>query len=268
MKALRDHVIPVAKRFAAALDAGIAPWSRSERQGEFRRLPRNAVTNERIRGISCWLLELAAIEHGYQSPFWATRETWESLGGQVDESAGITTVNRLQLLPGEYPLYSSGCLYNREVVEIEYTEPTCRVLEPQSVVDTSGARIRYGPRACYHRLVSGYEYITMPSQESYSDLETYWSDHFHELIHWASLSPSRLAWEGKNREQWELIADLGSALLMDQCGCVTKQILVPAIVKAWTEQIGLGVGYLIDACDHAEDAVDYIIELTQRGDHD
>src|SRR5438105_644002 len=80
------------ERVVSAFEAGIVPWSRPKRLGFACGLPVNAKTGETYEGINTWLLELAAIERGFRSSRWATREEWNSLGKRVIDHRRTTVI--------------------------------------------------------------------------------------------------------------------------------------------------------------------------------
>jgi hypothetical protein len=103
-----------AERNAAAFQAGVAPWSRSDRLGFSCGMPVDARSGQPFQGVDNWLLELAAIEGGYHSSYWATVRDWGELGAVVAR-------------PGGTEFRNPDLLYNLEQVEIR---PGCPVTSP------------------------------------------------------------------------------------------------------------------------------------------
>src|SRR5262252_1667257 len=73
----------VTTRILDALQRGVAPWRKPWSALENTGFPTNVISKKRYSGVNPLLLELAALETGFQSKWWATYPQWQTLGGQV-----------------------------------------------------------------------------------------------------------------------------------------------------------------------------------------
>jgi antirestriction protein ArdC len=265
-----------AERIAGAFEAGMAPWSRSSRLRLTCGLPVDAWTGRPFWGINTWLLELAAIERGYRSRFWATRRQWEDLGAVVVRHAGTSILADLQL---DQPASGDYVLFNLEQVEVRRGAPVAALerfwVAPKmlpdyalarSLVDAIGAKVVPDDRChCVVHEDSSRDFIGMPALDFFhGDLNLYWSVLLHELTHWVVLGRNRLCWNGDD-SQGELIAEVGAAILATHCGIPkTGELDVQGEhVQAWIRGIREDIGYLSHACEVAERAASNV--LTRRG---
>lgn len=73
----------ITNRIVAAIKAGTPPWRKTWCSNGNSGTPTNAVSSKPYRGINILLLEIAALEHGYESKWWGSYRQWHALGGQV-----------------------------------------------------------------------------------------------------------------------------------------------------------------------------------------
>jgi antirestriction protein ArdC len=236
-----------------ALRKGIVPWSRSFRLGQFCGLPMNCITGEVFTGIMPWILETVAIERGYQSRCWGKKTEWECLEGKVDRASGVLIVQGGREV----------AWFNRDAVDVAYPEPESSAAydTAQRLVEASGAWVKESPNPRYLLAKNRVDWIAMPRQEHFLDgVNAYWFTYFHEMIHWASLHPDRVGWEGTDRSQWELIADLGAAILMDYCDLpIDTNVVDQDHLPNWIAGIDADETYFIDACSVSHQAANYLL---------
>jgi antirestriction protein ArdC len=257
-------------RIAAAFEAGVAPWSRSDRLRLTCGLPVSAATGKPFRGINTWLLELSAIRKKYRNRFWATRRQWEQLGGVVVWGDGTPVID-----DGEDQQTGGELLfYNLEQVEVRRGAPVAAldrfwVAPPmipdyelaQRLVDSTGARVVPDERChCLVSIDTSRDFIGMkPLDPLWCDTAYWWSVMFHELTHWVAVGRRRVRWDGPYN-QGELIADIGATTLTNICGIPMRYDLGDGgHVRDWIEQIRKNIGYLNMACAVAEVAVGFVV---------
>ena len=79
-KEIREEIT---QRIVAALESGVSPWRRPWRTSSNAGRPANVVSKRPYTGINPLLLTIAAMQHGFQSRWWATYHQWGALGCQV-----------------------------------------------------------------------------------------------------------------------------------------------------------------------------------------
>jgi antirestriction protein ArdC len=228
----------VTDEIAQAIEAGagkfIMPW-----HGIFGR-PRNAATGTAYQGINTLVLWAAARNRKYVSWYWATYRQWHELGARVvkgEKATAIVLYKQLRVSAEDAetgepvddyrPVVRMFFVFNAAQVE-GWSEPDrspARVFathtEIQHFIEATGAEIRYGDMAAYHRAK---DIITIPDQSRFietptsSPTESYYSTVFHELVHWSGAHwrldrnlSSRFGSHDYAME--ELIAELGAAYL-------------------------------------------------------
>lgn len=253
-----------AGRIADAFEAGIAPWSRSQRLRMTCGLPMDAQSGQPIRGVNLWLLELAAIDGKYRSPHWASEGGWERLGGVVVRGEGTPLID-----DGEGGGTGGKLLYNLEQVEVRPGRPVPALDRfwiaggsmpdyemARRIVDASGARVVPDDscRCVVHRHDEERDFIGIPPLESFGgNLDRYWSAMFHELTHWVHLRCLRGRWD-PDPSPGELIAEFGAAILSTRCGIPMDGRMQPDcdLVRDWIKGIRHDHRYLTHALKVAE----------------
>jgi antirestriction protein ArdC len=168
------------ERIAATFGAGIAPWSRPNRLRCAWGLPVNAATAQPIRGVNTWLLEAAAIWHGYRTRFWGTVEQWRELGGVVrGEGTPVLADQDGSRTEGEHLLFSVEQVQVRRGVPANALDrfwiaprlPDYNLAH--RLVKNTGAQIVRGNGAYYHR-VGHRDWVEMPPVSRYIFIDDYW----------------------------------------------------------------------------------------------
>lgn len=259
----------------------IMPW-----HGIFGR-PRNAATGTAYQGINTLALWAAARNHKYVSWYWATYRQWHELGARVAKGEKATAVVLYKQVRVQAEDAQTGepvddyraavrmfFVFNAAQVE-GWTEPDhspTRVFathtEIQNFIEATGAEIRYGDMAAYHRAK---DVITIPDRSRFietptsSPTENYYSTVFHELVHWSGAHwrldrnlSGRFGTHDYAME--ELIAELGAAYL-----CAEFLVLhVPrkdhaAYIGEWLEVLKSDKRAVFAAAAKASQAVEFLL---------
>lgn len=120
-----------------------------------------------------------------------------------------------------------------------------------------------GDKACYNPV---FDKVTIPLMEQFVSTGEYYSALFHELVH-STGHESRLNRElsclfgSHSYSKEELIAEIGSAILVNICGLETEGTLrnSAAYIQGWLKAIKNDKHLIVSAAGKAEKAVGYII---------
>ena len=81
-KEIREEITT---RIVTALESGVSPWRRPWRMSKNSGRPANVVSKNPYNGVNPLLLTIAAMQHGFNSKWWATYQQWATLGCQVNK---------------------------------------------------------------------------------------------------------------------------------------------------------------------------------------
>ena len=172
-----------------ALQSGVAPWRIPWTGFENTGFPCEVGTGQPFRGVNALLLNLAAMEQGFQSRWWATVEDWTRIGCWVS-GKGTKILDDLTVFNAEEVegLAVDQYLATDRQVSVNYSPA-------ERIIAASGADIRFerGDRALYY--YPPLDYIVFPLKiqfiQGQGGLPAYYDSIFHELSHW---SEPRLGW--------------------------------------------------------------------------
>jgi antirestriction protein ArdC len=274
----------VTDRIIDRLSQGEVPWINTRTKPLLA--ARSATTGRTYRGINAFLLSTSC----YASAFWATYRTVESLNGHVKKGEHSsmcvfwklyetkeTTINKRT---GEEEHKPVPVLRYYNVFNLEQTEgvadpllDVADIADPIAKADEVIANFADKPavvfgssgKACYNVAL---DKIILPQQSSFSSPAQFYRCYFHELIH-GSGSASRLnrfssepgpdEFDG-SRGLEELVAELGSAMLLAECGifeeCAEKNA---SYCQYWINELKADSKLIVKAAGRAQKAVDYIL---------
>lgn len=236
--------LEITDRILESLNNGVVPWERPWSSGA----PRNAESGRKYRGINRVLLELTALQRGYESSGWLTFNAARRLGGHVRRGETGTLIIYFERRPKrgteaaswdqevdhEY-VYLARHHFLFAMDQIEGLDALRASLaglfsaqppieRAEEVLTRSGAHIVYGgDRACY---APEEDTIYLPPRAQFRDAEGFYATAMHELAHWSG-HQSRLnrSFDGRFGEPQyaaeELIAELASAFLCSELGLNT-----------------------------------------------
>lgn len=230
----------VTNEIIEALQRGVAPWHKPWAAGANTGFPANFVSKRRYSGVNPLLLQLAALEWGFESKWWGTYQQWASLGAQVKKRPGDVPAGQWgtkivffkaitkaaqrdngEQEPRTFPLLREYTVFNCDQVDgveqFKVRAPTAELppdFEPaERVIAATGADIRHvaGEKALYYYPPG--DYIEVPPKFNFiigkGGLGGYYDTMFHELCHWTE---PRLGWVGEYALN-ELRAEMGAAFL-------------------------------------------------------
>jgi len=131
-----------------------------------------------------------------------------------------------------------------------------------AVIDATGADIRYGGNEAFYNPPG--DFIQLPHRHQFESAEAAYETTFHELTHWTE-HPSRLNWDRPNEgyAMGELVAELGSCLMMAELGLSITTELHAAYLDHWLQQIENDPKYIFKAASQASKAVDYLLSFSR-----
>ena len=119
------------------------------------------------------------------------------------------------------------------------------------------------------------DYIQVPCKEQYSDIMEFYSTLFHEMIH-STGHRDRLkrldcsfkvaSFGGEDYSKEELIAEIGSAFLMNHVGIETSKTFnnSAAYIQSWLKVLKNDNRFIVSASSKAEKAMKYILGIKEE----
>jgi antirestriction protein ArdC len=275
----------VTDRIVDRLAQGEVPWVNTRTKPLLS--ARSATTGKRYRGINAILLSNSY----FASVFWTTYKTAQAMNGHVkkgEHSNLCVFFKRFETKEvvvdkrtGEehnkiVPLLRYYGVFNLEQCEgiadplldlVSITDPVSKADEviagyvgkPEIVFGSSG-------KACY---IPAFDKVIMPQQSSFTSVAQFYRTYFHELIHSTGNSSRLNRFDGKTPElgeelvMEELVAEMGSAMLLAECGifeeCVEKNA---SYCQHWISQLKADSKLVVKAAGKAQRAVDHILGRT------
>jgi antirestriction protein ArdC len=266
------------------LSQGECPWINTRTKPLL--LARSATTGKTYRGINAFLLSNSC----YASAFWVTFKTAQALKGHVKrgEQASMcvfwkryeTGETVIDTRTGEERHKAVPVLRYYNVFNLEQTEgiqdpllDEVNVPDPIAKADEVIANFAGKPavvfgssgKACYN---VGLDKVILPQQSSFSSSAQFYRTYFHELVH-STGHASRLSrfstesavhdFDGE-RGLEELVAELGGAMLLAECGifeeCAEKNA---SYCQHWINELKADSKLIVKAAGKAQRAVDHIL---------
>ena len=272
----------VTERIIEQLENGVIPWEKpwtGVRSGAFNRVSKKSYS----------LLNQMLLKHEGE---YATFKQWSDLGGHIrkgekseivvfwkvlpveeEQKDGSKIVKQIPLLRYYNVFHISQVdgvepLKQEELHDIEPIEKAESVLKDYWTRENIKVEHIKGNDAYYSPL---FDMIHLPLFEQFKDANEYYATAFHESVH-STMKESRCnrAEERKNKlvafgsEEYskeELVAELGSASLMNIIGIETKKSFrnSTAYVQSWIRVLKNDVKFIVSASSKAEKAVNYIL---------
>lgn len=121
-----------------------------------------------------------------------------------------------------------------------------------------------------------HDYINIPDQKYFKDIEKYYSTLFHEAVH-STGHYNRLnrfkkdeplaAFGSESYSKEELIAEIGAAMLCNHCGILQQTLEnTGAYIKSWIKVLKNDKRFIIQASSKAQKAVNYILGESITGE--
>ena len=277
MEAKNDAYQVITDRIIEILEQGTVPWHKPWSGGGEAR---NLVSKRSYRGINRFLLNISS----YASPFWATYNQVQKLGGHVRKGEKSTPVVFWKWLDKENPetneIERRPFLRYYRVFNLEQTEglesPASEAIEAvtfspieqcEQLVAAMPNRpvIQHEFQAAWYRPST--DLINMPKPESFESAEEYYCVLYHELAH-AVGHVSRLnrptltdmaPFGSTNYSKEELVAEMTAAMLCAVTGIENKTIEnSAAYLQGWLDRLKKDRRLVVTAAAQAQRAADYV----------
>lgn len=242
----RDHYAEITDQITAALEAGTPPWRQpwDNAKAGGPRMPQNAATGTRYRGINVLTLGMSPLAFMTGDPRWATYKQAQEHGWQVKKgSHGVTgfLYKRIEVERDEgdgeeareggkwFPLLRSFTLFHASQIDRirDYIPPTIaeapwRAPESaEAIVRNSRAQVRIGGDRAFYSPTT--DHIQMPPQCAFRSAAAWASLQLHELSHWSG-AESRLnrdlsgGFGSTNYSREELRAEIAQVMICAELG--------------------------------------------------
>lgn len=282
-------------KIVEGLKKGDAIWLKPWVDGAF--LPCNAVTKRSYHGFNAFFLNWLAAEEKYSTARFLTFNQCKALGGHVrkgEHSTVIVWADRVHPFKrnanGEIEKDENGKPKHdtKRVIFVDryfnvFNIDQCEGLperlykvekfknDPIEAAEAIVGGYRGAPNiehggevACY---VPSQDEIRIPKIECFKSSAEYYSTLFHEMIHSTGV-PNRCAREnfekhhGEHYAFEELVAEIGAAILCNECGISTTVKNSAAYCKAWLKRIGdgeIGDKQMLSAFNKAWKAAQFVL---------
>ena len=274
----RDVYAIVNNRIVEQLEQGIVPWRKPWREAG---PPMNLITKKPYRGINVMLLGSL----GYHQNCFLTFKQVKELGGSVikgekpcpvvfwkveEKEDEVTKVKKNTFLLRYHNVFNiAQCEKLPEdkisVIEINQNDP---IQTSEDIVTNmvQAPTIKYGKEQAYYS--PKYDYVSVPSMESFESSEKFYGTLFHELVH-STGHESRLnrkelmkmnPFATKSYSIEELTAEIGACYLNSLAGIdIEGMDNNIAYIQAWLNRLKNDKKFIFYASSNAQKAVDFIL---------
>lgn len=236
-------------------------------------------------GINVLMLWGAALEDGYNSPYWMTFKQAKELGAHVrkgERSNPVVYANTITKTEEgadgseeerTIPFMKAYSVFNVEQID---GLPDYYYAKPEPVIDAAqriehadsffaaiGADIRHGGSRAYYSGSS--DHVQMPPFECFRSPETYYATLAHELTHWTKHKTrldrefGRKRWGDEAYAREELVAELGAAFLCADLALTPEPGTDhAAYIQSWLKVLKDDKRAIFSAAAHAQRAADFL----------
>ena len=276
-----DAYQEITDRIIAALERGTVPWRTPWRA----RGHRNARTDRPYRGINILMLQMAALERGWNDPRWLTYRQAQAAGGHVRRGEHGNRVVLWKWIerkdspdperPEHYPLLRLFTVFNvRQCRGLKLPPLTGDGEGPEPLERAEAIVGGYAGGPAVHHDAEGAYYLPakdevhLPPRDAFGDAHGYYATLFHELAH-STGHPSRLAREGyetaarfgsERYSREELVAEFGAAFLGSEAGIDPSRVEQSAsYIDSWLKALEDDRRLAVVAAGQAQRAADHVL---------
>ena len=221
---------------------------------------------------------------------YATYKQWTDLGGQVrkGEKSEIVvfwkiikvedTDSKNEVVAKYVPILKYYRVFH--ISQVDGVEPlTINPVEHEPIEEAENIKSNYIEREeiGIHETMSNEayyspacDYIVVPCKEQFKDLNEFYSTLFHEMIHSTGhrdrlkrfgIDQKIAAFGSQDYSKEELVAELGSAMLMSSIGIDTEKTFKnsAAYIQGWLAALSNDNRLIVSAASRAEKAVNYVL---------
>ena len=247
----------ITQQIVDGLRQGVVPWRKPWRNDANSGSPSNIVSKKPYRGINTLVLDLVAMQRGYQSRWWGTFRQWSELGGKIKRRpAGVRSgdwattavfckqvekIERNQNGEEEtvrYPLLRSYKLFNLDQVDGvsldrlragqegeggEEARLYDRHVAADDLIAATSADIRLGGNRAYYVRPEPVDAFPRHSSGDYIQSPRQWqyndaNAYYETMFHeLAHWAEVRLGWSG-TYAMGELVAEMASCFVASELG--------------------------------------------------
>ena len=270
----------VTDRIIAELEKGSIPWKRpwtGVNTGAY-----NRISNKPYSLLNQILLG--------RDGEWATFKQWTDLGGHIRKGEKSSFVVFWKIQPYE-DINADGEKVVKQIPLLRYynvfhisqvdgvepkSKPELKEVEPIEAVET--IKESYKERAHIQIIETvtnkafyspALDYINVPCKEQYQNANEFYSTLFHEMVHSTGhktrldrfANDEKVAFGSESYSKEELVAELGSAMLLNQIGIETPQTFKnsAAYIQNWLQVLRNDNKFIVSAASKAEKAVNFIL---------
>jgi antirestriction protein ArdC len=281
----------ITERIVTAIEQGVLPWRRPWRTSANAGHAVNVISKKAYHGVNPLLLQIAAMQHGFASKWWATYQQWQQLGCQVRKRP-------VAVDPGQWGTNIVFCKPVKKTVEEEgeerdasffllryYTvfnadqvdgaeryqvvdEPGEAFAEPdftpaEELIAATQADIRHGGERAFYNIAD--DYIQLPHRERFGSLGAYYETALHECAHWSE-PRQQLDRQILGYAMCELVAEIAACFVGSEIGIPQGEALEnhASYVKSWLEQMRGDAGFIFKASKMASATCDFLLAFVRE----
>jgi len=285
----------VTNRLIAALEAGTRPWIKPWIGDPNAGSPTNVLSKNRYRGVNPWLLNMTALEGGFQSKWWGTLNQWNGMNGRVRKGEKGTVIVFWKVFNNERINPDTGLKENKKAFMLKYSNvfnldqidsvgevkegkahklDSLRIntkeavkfehdeFEPaEAVIADSGATVTYGGNRAYYSPSN--DDIHCPDKSQFPKLSEFYGTMFHELTHWCESRTGFNKVEEKSYALGELVAEIGACYVAESIGVPMddpKDDQSAAYLKSWLKALKDDPKFIFTASRWASKAADMLLD--------
>jgi antirestriction protein ArdC len=267
----------VTEKIITALEGGPDEWRRPWKQIAATGLPFSGHSGKAYRGINIMLLAM----EGRSTNEWRTLKQWNAANKKVAKGEKGTRIvfwkpidrvtddgdeDGYYIVCNYYYVFNADQIADYEAPEIEPITFDPSVTD--DFIAATEAEILYGGNRAFY--APGPDKIQMPIREAFATAEGYAGTALHELIHWSGAKKRLDRTFGKRfgdraYAAEELVAEIGAAMLCASLGFESQIDEQHApYIASWIEVLKSDNSAIFTAASKATDAVDYLVNLTEK----
>lgn len=275
----------ITNQLIVAIKAGTIPWRRPwSSDSNAPGLHTSMSTGSPYRGINQLILMASTARQNFNSKWWGTFNQIKQNGASVSRGQKGTQIVLFKKIERErtdetgddvkdrffvmktFTVFNADQTTGLERFKVGFTKPqnnaTERYENADAVIEGTGADIRYGGNEAFYNPPG--DFIQLPHRHQFETPELAYETTFHELTHWTE-HPSRLNWDraSEGYAMGELIAEIGSCLMMGELGLPITTDLHAAYLTHWLEKMENDPKFIFKAAAQSSKAVDYLLSFSR-----
>ncbi|MEZ5944914.1 MAG: zincin-like metallopeptidase domain-containing protein [Planctomycetaceae bacterium] len=243
-------------------------------------------TGKPYNGINQLLLQVLAMQRGYQSKWFSTFQQIKQAGGSVRKGEKAVQVILFRPVSRERMNESGEQVEDKFLVmrtfnvfnveqttgldqfRIGFAQPSETIFEQFEAMDrlvaAAGIDLRHGGNRAFYS--PGIDSIQMPHRHQFESSETYYQTLAHEMTHW---SESRIGFDRAKEENayalGELVAELGASFLLAELGLpASDKDDCTAYLAHWIKAMKGDTRFIFKAAATASKAADFLLSHVRQ----